>query len=191
MPPRRSPTPQEAHDATARLLLALEAGTDIIDALDDISPLHPTNDTFPGEVFLQLAARAMAEGEVSPATPISETGLIDAHLPECEFRGRDNHKIRYALLAAAAIHGASRSICSTRWCTGPPTTSGATPDWPPSLGSAPWPHRAAWPSTSCADASGHKTPGRAADSPGPCSVAVPAASRHCSQRGPANRVIGR
>ena len=105
MPPRRSPTPQEAHDATARLLLALEAGTDIIDALDDIRPLHPTNDTFPGEVFLQLAARAMAEGEVSPATPISETGLIDAHLPECEFRGRDNHKIRYALLAAAAIHG--------------------------------------------------------------------------------------
>ena len=47
----------------------------------------------------------MAEGGVSPATPISEAGLIEAHLPECEFRGRDNHKIRYALLAAAAIHG--------------------------------------------------------------------------------------
>jgi hypothetical protein len=86
------------------LLLALEAGTDIFDALDDIRPVHPSNNTFPGEVFLHLAARAMAEGGVSSATPISEAGLIEAHLPECEFRGRDNHKIRYALLAAAAIH---------------------------------------------------------------------------------------
>jgi hypothetical protein len=105
VPPRRRPTPRESRDAAERLLLALEAGTDIFDALDDIRPLHPRRDTFPGEVFLGLAARAMAEGGVSPATPISEAGLVDARLPECVFPGRDDHKIRYAPLAAAAIHG--------------------------------------------------------------------------------------
>ena len=37
-------------------------------------------------------------------SPISEERLVERYLPECRFRGRDNHKIRYAILAAAATH---------------------------------------------------------------------------------------
>ena len=84
---------------------AVEAGTDIFDALDAIRPLHPKNNTVPGEVFMRLAARALAEGGVSPGRPMPEEGLVDRYLPECRFRGRDNQKIRYTVMAVAATHG--------------------------------------------------------------------------------------
>jgi len=32
-------------------------------------------------------------------------GLREGFLPECTFRGRQNAKLRYAVLAAAAVHG--------------------------------------------------------------------------------------
>jgi hypothetical protein len=47
------------------LLQALESGSDIFDTLDRIRPLHPKNNTSPGEVFMRLAARALVE---EPAT---------------------------------------------------------------------------------------------------------------------------
>jgi len=87
------------------LLGAMESGGDILEALDEVGWLHPKNDTFPGEVFMRLAAGALAVGGVDADRPIAEEGLIGRYLPECRFRGRDNHKIRYALLAVAATHG--------------------------------------------------------------------------------------
>ena len=102
---RSRPTPEQARQAVESLLGALETGGDVFDALDDIRPLHPKNNTFPGEVFLGLAADALAEGGVDRRNPIDAEGLVRAHLPECDFRGRDNRKIRYAIMAAAAIHG--------------------------------------------------------------------------------------
>ena len=102
--PRRRPTPEEADQAVDRLLAALEADGDIFDAMDEIRPLHPKDNTFPGEVFMRLAAQALAEGGVVPDRPIPEEGLIDRYLPECSFRGRDNRKIRYCVLAVAATH---------------------------------------------------------------------------------------
>jgi hypothetical protein len=36
---------------------------------------------------------------------MSAEGLCERYLPECRFRGRDNRKMRYALMAAAATHG--------------------------------------------------------------------------------------
>ncbi len=47
--------------AVQLLLDALETGSDIFDDLDQIRSLHPRNNTFPGEVFMGLAARALAE----------------------------------------------------------------------------------------------------------------------------------
>jgi hypothetical protein len=85
--------------------VAVEAGEDSFDALDEIRSLHPKNNTFPGEIFIRVAADALDQGDASPASPISEEGLVDRYLPECEFRGWDNRKIRYAVLAAAATHG--------------------------------------------------------------------------------------
>jgi hypothetical protein len=84
------PTSEQAAEAVHLLLHALESGSDIFDALDRIRPLHPKNNTFPGEVFMGLAARALAEGGISPASPINQEGLINRHLPEAAFRGRQN-----------------------------------------------------------------------------------------------------
>jgi hypothetical protein len=103
--PRRLPSENEAYEAVDRLLTAIEVKGDIFDALEGIRPLHPKHNTFPGEVFMRLAADALKVGGVSREHPISEEGLVDRYLPECEFRGRDNRKIRYALLAMAATHG--------------------------------------------------------------------------------------
>ncbi len=54
---------------------------------------------------MRLAADALAEGGVSPAFPISEESLVETFLPEYRFWGRDNQKMRYALLVAGATHG--------------------------------------------------------------------------------------
>lgn len=104
MAPRHRPTPEEASQAVEVLLGALESDSDIFDALAEIRPLHPKDNTFPGEVFMRLAARALAEGGVSPSRPISGEGLVEKFLPEAAFRGRENHKVRYAVLVGAATH---------------------------------------------------------------------------------------
>ena len=102
---RNRPTTEDAVQAVDLLLGAIETGGDIFDALDGIRPLHPKNNTFPGEVFMRLAAEALDVAGVRRDRPIPEEGLVGRYLPECRFRGRDNRKVRYALLTAAATHG--------------------------------------------------------------------------------------
>jgi hypothetical protein len=73
--------------------------------LDPVRPLHPKDNTFPGEVFMRLAADALGFGGVSAQRPMPTEGLVERYLPECRFRARDNSKLRYTLVAAAATHG--------------------------------------------------------------------------------------
>jgi hypothetical protein len=101
---KRRPSPDDARAAVA-LLLAVKTRGDIYDALDQVRPLHPKDNTFPGEVFMRLAAEALGLGGVSAERPLSSEGLVERYLPECRFRGKDASKLRYALLAAAATHG--------------------------------------------------------------------------------------
>jgi hypothetical protein len=100
--PAHVPTKEEAVRAVDCLLTALETGSDVLDALDAIGRLHPKYNTFPGELFMRLAADALLEGSVVRSNPISQEGIVSTYLPECEFRGRHNQKISFALLAAAA-----------------------------------------------------------------------------------------
>jgi hypothetical protein len=102
--PTRVPTKEDALRAVDLLLTALESGADVLDALDAIGPLHPKYDTFPGEIFMRLAADALLEGGVDRRNPIFQEGIVSMYLPECEFRGRNNQKLRFALLAVAATH---------------------------------------------------------------------------------------
>ena len=67
--------------------------------------MHPKNDTFPGGVLIRLEADALEEGGIGREWPVWEEDLVGRYLPECEFRGRDNRKIRYAIMAAAATAG--------------------------------------------------------------------------------------
>ena len=56
-------------------------------------------------MFLRLAAYALDWCGASRADPLPLEGLRERFLPECAFRGRQNKKFQYAVLAAAALHG--------------------------------------------------------------------------------------
>jgi hypothetical protein len=105
MPGRKRPTDEDAVTARRALLDGLSRDADIFKVLSELAPLHPRNDTFPGEVFLRLAADALQWCGASRAEPLPLEGLRERYLPECAFRGRQNAKLQYAVLAAAAVRG--------------------------------------------------------------------------------------
>jgi hypothetical protein len=105
MPAARRPAPDDAEKARHILLAGLARDTAISDLLTEIEPLHPRHDTFPGEVFLRLAADALAWAAASRAEPLPLEGTRERFLPEFSRRGRDRRKLQYAVLAAAALHG--------------------------------------------------------------------------------------
>jgi hypothetical protein len=105
MPGRKRPTPEDAMTARRALLDGLARDADIFEVLSGLAPLHPRNDTFPGEVFLHLAADALGWCGASRGEPLPLEGLRERFLPECAFRGRQNAKLQYAVLAAAGVHG--------------------------------------------------------------------------------------
>jgi len=92
---------------TARrvLLDGLARDVDIFEVLSELAPLHPRDNTFPGEVLLHLAADALDRCGASRVDPLPLEGLRERFLPERTFRGRQNAKFQYAVLAAAALHG--------------------------------------------------------------------------------------
>ena len=87
------------------LLAGLARGVPLPDMIGELAPLHPRNNTFPGEVFLRLAADALAWCGASPAEPLPMEGIRERFLPEFPRRGRDRRKLQYAVLAAAAMNG--------------------------------------------------------------------------------------
>ncbi len=105
MAARRRPAPEDAVTARRVLLDGLANGTGIFGLAGELEPLHPRNDTFPGEVFLNLAAGALDWCGASRAGPLDLEGIRERFLPECSFRGRQNRKLQFAVLAAAATHG--------------------------------------------------------------------------------------
>ena len=104
MPARKRPTPEDTASARQTLLDGLADDVDIFELVSELVPLHPRDNTFPGEVFLRLAADALDWCGASRADPLPLEGLRGRFLPECTFRGRQNRKLQYAVLAAAALH---------------------------------------------------------------------------------------
>ena len=92
---------------TARrvLLDGLARDADIFELVSGLAPLHPRDNAFPGEVFIRVAEDALDWCGASRADPLPLEGLRERFLPECTFRGRENTKLQYAVLAAAALHG--------------------------------------------------------------------------------------
>ncbi|MFI5898515.1 hypothetical protein ACIA5D_51485 [Actinoplanes sp. NPDC051513] len=105
MSARMRPTVQDAATARQVLLDGLEHDVGIVEILNRLAPLHPRNDTFPGEVLTHLAAEALAWAAVDRAHPIELAGFRERFLPDCEVTGRDRRKLQFAVLAAAAWHG--------------------------------------------------------------------------------------
>ena len=101
----KRPTPEDAATARQILLHGLARDTETSELLGELEPLHPRNNTFPGEVFLGVVADALDWCGASRANPLALEGMQERFLPECRFRGRQNKKLQYAVLAAAALHG--------------------------------------------------------------------------------------
>jgi hypothetical protein len=105
MPARKRPTPEDTVTARRTLLDGLTRDADIFELVSELAPLRPPDNTFPGEVFLHVAADALDWCGASRADPLPLEGLRVRFLPERTFSGRQNNKIQYAVLAAAALHG--------------------------------------------------------------------------------------
>jgi hypothetical protein len=108
MPARKLPTPQDAATARRILLDGLVRDADIFELVSELAPLHPRNNTFPGKAFLRLAADALDWCGAGPEEPLALEGIRERFLPECTFRGRQNHKLQFAVLAAAARRGGAK-----------------------------------------------------------------------------------
>ena len=105
VPGKKRPTAEDTMTARRVLLDGLARDADIDELASGLAPLHPRNDTFPGEALLRLAADALQWCGASRADPLPLEGLRDRFLPETTFRGRQNAKLQYAVLAVAAVHG--------------------------------------------------------------------------------------
>ena len=105
MPARNLPAPQDAATARRILLGGLARDSDVFELVGELAPLHPRNNTFPGEVFLHVAVDALDWCGASRADPLALEGMRERFLPECAFRGRQNKKLQFAILAAAALRG--------------------------------------------------------------------------------------
>jgi hypothetical protein len=105
MPARKRPTPQDAVTARQIVLDGMARDTGISELAGELAPLHPRDNTFPGEIFLQVAADALEWCGASRADPLALEGLAELFLPECAFRGRQNKKLQFAVLTAAALRG--------------------------------------------------------------------------------------
>jgi len=87
MPARKRPAPEDTVTARQTLLDGLARDADIFQLVSELAPLHPRDNTFPGEVFLYLAADALDWCGASRADPLPLEGLRERFLPECTFRG--------------------------------------------------------------------------------------------------------
>jgi hypothetical protein len=82
-----------------------QPGIGIFELVSELAPLHPRNNTFPGEVLLHLAADALDWAGASRMDPVALDGIQERFLPECTFRGREKRKLQFAIISAAAIKG--------------------------------------------------------------------------------------
>jgi hypothetical protein len=105
MPARKRPTPEDAVTARRVLLDGLAPDAEVSELVRELALLHTADNTFPGEVFLHIAADALTYCQASRADPLNLERLRERFLPEYTFRGRESKKFQYAVLAAAALHG--------------------------------------------------------------------------------------
>jgi hypothetical protein len=100
------PTGEEKRVATELVLGGLARGVDVFELAGELLPLHPKNNTFPGEVFLSVAVDALEIGGFSQDQPLDFEGLVERHLPDVRLRGRNDHrKSFYALMTPPALRG--------------------------------------------------------------------------------------
>lgn len=93
-------------DAKRLLLAWLATGGDDLDSLQRTAfELHVKHNTFPGDEFVQVALQALEMAQVDHNDPIAYETLLADHLPEVDFRGKENRKIRFTVMTVASLRG--------------------------------------------------------------------------------------
>lgn len=104
MTSRKRRTGDDRVQAIRIALSGIGVGADLGDLRLELYPLHPKNNTFPGGVFLELAADAIEEAGASREEPIEFEGIRERYLPECTAHTKVQHEhSKYALRAAAMM----------------------------------------------------------------------------------------
>lgn len=98
-------TEDDRRQAVQRLLVGIANGTDANDLADQVADLHSEHNTFPGEVFIELGAEALALAGVSRTARVEHEDLLSKHLSEVVFKGKQNRRIQYTLFATFAVNG--------------------------------------------------------------------------------------
>lgn len=98
-------TEDNRREAVQRLLAGIADGTDANDLADQVADLHPHRKMFPGEVFIELGAEALALAGLHRGARVEHEGLLSRHLPEAVFKGKQNRRIQYTLFATFAVNG--------------------------------------------------------------------------------------
>jgi hypothetical protein len=101
----KRPTDEDRVEALQRFFVGLARGDDANQLSSAIADLHVRHSTFPGEVFMELAADALDFAGTTRADAVGYRDLLSRHLPEVEFRGKEHRRIQYALLTPFAVHG--------------------------------------------------------------------------------------
>jgi len=98
-------TEDDRRQAVQRLLAGIASGADANDLADKVADLHPHRKMFPGEVFIELGAEALALAGFNRSARVEHEGLLSKHLPEAVFKGKQNRRIQYTLFATFAVNG--------------------------------------------------------------------------------------
>jgi hypothetical protein len=100
----RGPTAEDRATAIRVALSGIAGCLELGEIAARLAPLHPTNDTFPGEVLLELAADAIEESGATREHPLEFEGIRKRQLPEDRAHTRaQHHKAEFALRAAAMV----------------------------------------------------------------------------------------
>lgn len=98
----RSPTDADRTEALSILFSGIAHDRDVAEIVGQLWPLHPRHNTFPGEVFMEVAADALALAAPTRDRPIRYEGLGARCLPEIDLRGKSRWRFRAAFYLATA-----------------------------------------------------------------------------------------
>jgi len=125
-----APTDNDRIEASQRFFSGLIRGDDANQLVDELADLHVRNNTFPGEVFMELAAAAGADWQRRVEYAI----CFPLTCPKSSSKARSIGVSSTRCLQPSPFMVGSNQICSTKWPIGSSSTGSTrcTQRWPSS-----------------------------------------------------------